>query len=227
MNEKIVIKQGDCLELMKEIPRGGVDLVITDPPYGISLTPQRKGGKFKDAKILNDDNLDWIDDWVNEIYGVAKNVVCVFCGWQKIDIFKIALEKKFTIKNILVWDKDWFGMGNNYRPNYELCILCCKTNFTTKSNNKSNILKYRRLSPNKMKHSCEKPVALIEDLIVELCNEGDTILDCFMGSGSTGVACINTNRKFIGYELDEKYFNIAKERLEKAYESKAASSTIE
>lgn len=227
MNEKIVIKQGDCLELMKELPRGGVDMVITNPPYGISLTPQRKNGKFKDTKVLNDDNLNWIDDWVKEIYEISKNVVCVFCGWQKVDIFKIALEKRFICKNILVWNKDWFGMGNNYRPNYELCILCCKTNFTTKNNNKSNILTYRRLSPSKMLHSCEKPVPLIEDLIIELSSEGDTILDCFMGSGSTGVACINTNRNFIGYELDEKYFNIAKERLEKAYEIKTTSSTTE
>ena len=197
------------------MPRGGVDLVVTDPPYGISLTPQRENGKFKNTKVLNDDNLDWLDEWVNEIYRVSKNIVCIFCGWQKVDVFKQALEKKFICKNILVWNKDWFGMGNNYRPNYELCILCCKTNLKTKSNNKSNILTYRRLSPTKMLHSCEKPVALLEDLIYELSNEGDIVLDCFMGSGSTGEAAKNLNRNFIGIELDEKYFNIAKERLKR------------
>ena len=209
------LKQGDCLEVMSEIATGGVDLVVTDPPYGISLTPQRENGKFKNTKVLNDDNLDWLDEWVNEIYRVSKNIVCIFCGWQKVDVFKQALEKKFICKNILVWNKDWFGMGNNYRPNYELCILCCKTNLKTKSNNKSNILTYRRLSPTKMLHSCEKPVALLEDLIYELSNEGDIVLDCFMGSGSTGEAAKNLNRNFIGIELDEKYFNIAKERLKK------------
>lgn len=67
-----------------------------------------------------------------------------------------------------------------------------------------------------MKHSCEKPVALIEDLIVELSNEGEIVLDPFMGVGSCGVACINTNRDFIGIELDEGYYNIAKERIELA-----------
>ena len=67
-----------------------------------------------------------------------------------------------------------------------------------------------------MKHSCEKPVALIEDLIVELSNEGEIVLDPFMGVGSCGVACINTNRNFIGIELDEGYYNIAKERIESA-----------
>lgn len=107
-------------------------------------------------------------------------------------------------------------MGNNYRPNYELCLLCCKTNVTTKSKNKSNILTYRRISPQKMIHSCEKPTALIEDLILELSNENDIICDTFMGSGSTGVACINTNRNFIGIELDDTYFEIAKKRIEDA-----------
>jgi site-specific DNA-methyltransferase (adenine-specific) len=215
MIKMVDLKQGDCLEVMSEIATGGVDLVVTDPPYGISLTPQRENGKFKNTKVLNDDNLDWLDEWVNEIYRVSKNIVCIFCGWQKVDVFKQALEKKFICKNILVWNKDWFGMGNNYRPNYELCILCCKTNLKTKSNNKSNILTYRRLSPTKMLHSCEKPVALLEDLIYELSNEGDIVLDCFMGSGSTGEAAKNLNRNFIGIELDEKYFNIAKERLKK------------
>ena len=211
---KIDLRQGDCLELMKSIPDGSVDMVLTDPPYAINLTPQRDTSKFKNTKVLNDNTLDWLPKMVEECYRISKNVVLVFCGWQNIDKFKIELEKKFAIKNILVWDKDWFGMGNNYRPNYELCLLCCKTNITTKSNNKSNILKYRRISPQKLLHSCEKPIPLLEDLITELSNPQDTILDCFMGSGSTGVACKNTNRNFIGIELDETYFEIAKKRIE-------------
>ena len=94
-----------------------------------------------------------------------------------------------------------------------MIILACKTNFTTHSKNKSNILTYRRLSPQKLTHSCEKPIPLLEDLIVELSNEKDVILDSFMGSGSTCVACKNTNRRYIGIELDDKYFDIACDRL--------------
>lgn len=199
---------------MKDIPDKSIDMILTDPPYGIDLTPQREKGKFKNTRIINDDNLIWIDDFVDEAYRVSKNVVCVFCGWQNIDKFKIAFEKKFIIKNILVWNKDWFGMGNNYRPNYELILLCCKTNITTKSKNKSNILTYRRLSAQKLSHSCEKPVALLEDLIYELSDEGDIILDTFMGSGSTGDASLKLGRKFIGIELDDTYFEIAKNRIE-------------
>jgi len=216
----VKLYKGDCLEKMKLIEDGSVDLIVTDPPYGIDLTPQRENGKFKDTKVKNDDNLDWIDTFVEETYRISKNVVCVFCGWQNIDKFKIAFEKKFLVKNILVWDKDWFGMGNNYRPNYELILLLCKTNLKTKSNNKSNILKYRRLSSQKLKHSCEKPVTLLSDLITELSEENDIVCDPFMGSGSTGEASVINNRKFIGIELDDNYFNIAAERIKKALEDR-------
>ena len=214
------IKCGACLELMKQIPDCSIDLVLTDPPYGIDLTPQRENGKFKNTKVINDNTLEWLPNLVNELYRVSKNAVLIFCGWQNVDKFKIEFEKRFTVKNILVWDKDWFGMGNNYRPNYELCLLCCKTNVTTKSNNKSNILKYRRIAPQKLLHSCEKPIALLEDLITELSNDGDIVLDPFLGSGSTCVACVNTNRHYIGFELDQQYYDIACKRLEEVGEDR-------
>ena len=208
--------KGDCLKVMDKLIKEGikVDMVLTDPPYGINLTPQRVSGKFKGTKVINDDTLEWLPKAVDKIYELTKNVAVVFCSWQFIDVFKIAFEKKFIVKNILVWNKDWFGMGNNYRPNYELILLLCKTNVKTKSKNKSNILTYRRISPQKMLHSCEKPVPLLTDLILELTDENNIILDCFMGSGSTGEACMSTNRNFIGIELDEYYFDIAKDRLE-------------
>ena len=208
--------KGDCLEVMDKLIKEGikVDMVLTDPPYGINLTPQRSTGKFKGTKVINDNTLEWLPGLVDKVYKLTKNVAVVFCSWQFIDVFKRAFESKFIVKNILVWNKDWFGMGNNYRPNYELILLLCKTNVKTKSKNKSNILTYRRIHPQKLLHSCEKPVALLTDLILELTDENNIILDCFMGSGSTGEACLNTNRNFIGIELDEHYFDIAKDRLE-------------
>ena len=208
--------QNDCFEVMKAIKDNSIDLILTDPPYGINLTPQRSNGKFKNTAVINDDNLDWLPDYVDEVNRISKNVVCIFCSWQNIDKFKIAFEEKFIVKNILIWNKDWFGMGNNYRPNYELILLLCKTNIQTKSKNKSNILTYRRLSPQKLLHSCEKPVKLLEDLIYELSEENNVVLDTFMGSGSTGEASLNLKRKFIGIELDNTYFEIAKKRIEEA-----------
>jgi site-specific DNA-methyltransferase (adenine-specific) len=79
---------------------------------------------------------------------------------------------------------------------------------------KSNVLEYKK--DNDGYHPTQKPVALLEDLIQTYSNEGNTVLDFTMGSGSTGVACVNTNRHFIGIELDKGYFDIAKERIEKS-----------
>ena len=110
-------------------------------------------------------------------------------------------------------DKDWLGMGNNWRPNHEFIIVITNGKFKTKSNNKTNILTHRRVSPQKLTHSCEKPISLLEEIILESCNEDDVILDTFMGSGTTAIACINTNRNFIGFELEREYWEIANNRV--------------
>ena len=88
---KYDIKQGDCLELMKDIPDGSIDLVITDPPYGIGLTPQRITGKFKGTIVLNDDNLEWLDNWIEEIYRISKNIVWCFRNCVCFALFPLAL----------------------------------------------------------------------------------------------------------------------------------------
>ena len=210
------IHHGDCLELMKDIPDGSIDMILSDPPYGINLTPQRKTSKFKNEKIPNDDNLEWLPEVVSEYKRILKDdsVGYVFCNWQNYDVFKQVFEKEFTIKNCLVWNKDWFGMGNNWRPNHEFILVITNGKFKTKSRNKSNVLTYRRLSPRKLLHSCEKPVNLLEELIKESTDEEDVILDSFLGSGSTAIACINTNRFFIGIEKEKEYVDIANKRLE-------------
>jgi len=205
---------GDCLKEMKSFSYSSIDLLLTDPPYGINLQPQRTTGQFKNEKITNDDNLDdWIDPWCNEIHRVCKNACYIFCDYHVYDKFKTSLEKVgFTIKNCLIWDKMWFGMGNNWRPNHEFIILAIKTKFQTKSNNLENILRFRRLHFSKMTHVAEKPVPLLELIIKESSNEGDVVLDCFGGSGSTAEACINTNRKYIIIEKEPKYYEVIKKR---------------
>ena len=205
---------GDCFEVMQEMEDESTDLIITDPPYGIDFTSPRETSKFHGTRIINDDNLDWLPMWAELVYKVSKNIVVVFTGWSTLGDFQRAFESVgFTLKNVLVWDKMWFGMGHNYRPNYELIMLLCKTNFTIEANNKSNILSHRRIAPTKLLHSCEKPLSLLMELISDLSQPGDLILDCFMGSGSTGVAAMKTNRDFIGIEIDPHYFSIAGQRI--------------
>lgn len=154
----INLLHGDCLELMKDIPDESVDMILTDPPYGIDLKPQRASSNWKNTKVINDDNLDWLPCFVKESYRILRkdSVAFFFASWQTIDKVKPKIENYFEVKNVIVWDKDWFGLGNNFRPNYELIILATKGKYKTKSNNLSNILKFRRVAPAKLHHSCEK-----------------------------------------------------------------------
>ena len=213
----IDLRQGDCLKLMKDVPDNSIDMILTDPPYGMNLTPQRVSGKFNKVKIINDDNLNWTDKFFSECYRVLPKDNCVslfFCSHHSISAFITSAKLVgFDIKNLLIWDKDWFGMGNNWRPNHELILVVSKGRFCTKSNNKSNILKYRRLSSQSSIHPTQKPTQLLEELIDEPDYNPKNILDPFMGSGSTGIACLNTNRNFIGIELDKPYFKIASDRI--------------
>jgi site-specific DNA-methyltransferase (adenine-specific) len=216
------IYQRDCIEGMAMIPDKSIDLIVTDPPYGINLTPQRSGSKFKGTKVNNDDNLEWLPILVSEYKRLLKDnsVGYVFCNWQKYDVFKQALEKEFTIKNCIVWNKDWFGLGNNWRPNHEFIIVITNGKFKTKSNNKANIITQRRVAPQKLTHSCEKPVPLIEELISESCDEGAIILDTYAGTGSTAVAAVRTNRRFIAFETEPAYVEIANKRLDNELEAR-------
>jgi len=206
--------QGDCLERMKEIESGSIDMILTDPPYGMEFQSNHRKEKY--SKIKNDKDLSWLDVWVNELFRVAADNTAhyVFCSFHNIDKFKQALEQKFKIKNVLVWEKNNTSMGDlkaDFAPKYEMIIFIQKGRRFINGKRDPNILKFNRTG-NKL-HPTQKPVALLQYLLEKFSNEAQTILDPFMGSGSTGVAAKNLNRNFIGIELDENYFNIAKERI--------------
>lgn len=170
-------------------------------------------------KIANDDNLDWLEEYFKEIYRCLKDNTAIycFCSWHNIDIFKQAFEKYFKLKNILIWVKNNHGSGDlkaAYAPKYEMILYGNKGRCCFKNGRKEDIMFFNKTN-NKF-HPTEKPVDLIEELLTNSTNGNDWIFDGFMGSGSVGVACKNLNRNFIGFELDENYFNIAKERINNA-----------
>lgn len=126
--EKIIntVIQGDCLEIMKQMPDKCVDLVLTDPPYGMSFQSGHRYVQYD--KIANDDSLDWLPDFVKELKRVTKDNVHAyfFCSFHNVDIFKQAIQEHFNVKNILVWVKNNTGMGDlfgDYAPQYEFCIF--------------------------------------------------------------------------------------------------------
>lgn len=210
----INLLMGDCLERMKEIPSGSVDMVLTDPPYGMDFQSNYRKEKY--SKIKNDNCLSWIDVWVDELFRVSADNTAhyVFCSFHNIDKFKQGLEKKFKIKNMLVWEKNNTSMGDlkaDFAPKYEMIIFIQKGRRFINGKRDPNILKFKRTG-NKL-HPTQKPVDLMQYLLEKFSDEGATILDPFMGSGSTGVACKNLNRSFIGIEMDETYFKIAEKRI--------------
>ena len=235
----IELWQGDCLELMKDIPDGSVDMVLCDLPYGTtrnkwdtiipldSLWKEYKRVVKKSGaivlfaqtpfdKILGASNLDMLKyEWI----------------WEKSQGTGHLNAKKMPMKsheNILVF----YRQLPTYNPQWEwgkaYTVTCGKhsANYgkqkdkvTTVSDGRrypKDILRFGKAETDKHLHPTQKPVALMEYLIKTYTNDGETVLDNCMGSGSTGVACVNANRRFIGIELDEGYFNIATQRIDTA-----------
>tara|TARA_R110000737_G_scaffold336524_1_gene356076 strand:+ start:84 stop:815 length:732 start_codon:yes stop_codon:yes gene_type:complete len=234
------LRLGDCLEVMKTIPSGSIDAIITDPPYGTTACKW-------DSVI--DFDLMW--EQLNRI--IKPNGAIVLFGSEP---FSSAL-RMGNIKNYKydwIWEKSQgvnfaqcnhmpmsvyetisvfgeFGMSKNakvqpiYNPQNLIKLNKKKKAKTTTEhrvcdNNKDHIQKYsnyprqiQKFSSERGLHPTQKPIPLMEYLISTYTNENETVLDFTMGSGSTGVACVNTNRKFIGIEMDNNYFNIANERI--------------
>lgn len=208
----------DCLIGMKDIPDHSIDLIITDPPYlkGYS-TGHRKNVKRNTTKIMNDDHFD-LDALFSEYKRILKEDghLYVFGCWQTSDKFKQALEKYFKIKSKLIWIKNNWTAGDlfwTYGQSYE--EIWFATNGRKKLNGKRDrdCLFYNRVSGKKQLHLNQKPLELIQFLIEKSSNENDIVFDGFMGSGTTAIACLNTKRNYIGFEIDKKYFNIAENRI--------------
>lgn len=208
---------GDCLQRMKEIPDGSVDLVLTDPPYGMAF--QSNYRKDRHAKIHGDAGIEWLGEFCRELSRVMKmdSAAYVFCSFHHIEKFKVELECVLKVKNLLVWEKNNTSMGDlrgDFAPKVEFVILAVKGRPLIRGKRDPNIFKFSKTGNDL--HPTQKPVDLCEYLVSKFSDVGDMILDPFMGSGTTGVACVNTGRRFIGIERDEGYFEIAKKRIGEA-----------
>lgn len=226
----IKLYNGDCLELMKLIPDKSIDLILTDPPYKITARGNggNSGGMFQkkevnNGKVFKVNDLE-IEDWLPEFYRVLKDGThCyIMTNNKNITHYLSVIDSSLFhfIKN-LIWVKDNKIMGQTYMSQFEYVIMLRKGKHKRINDcGQGDVL---QIPNKKMKnlegktiHDTEKPVKLNEILIANSSNEGETVLDPFMGVGSCGVACVNTNRNFIGIELDEGYYNIAKEKIESA-----------
>lgn len=220
----------DFKKISKNIEDNSVDLIVTDPPYkttkrGLSKNTNTGGILISDlgkkGKMFKENNIS-PNDYMPELYRILKEGSHCYIMTNHINLQEIlntATECGFHFIKSLIWMKDNKIMGQSYMSQFEY-ILFFRKGKHKKINNcgTSDILQI----PNKKTkdengnniHPTEKPVELMKILIENSSNEGDTVLDPFMGVGSTGVASKELNRKFVGVELDEKYFNISNKRLE-------------
>ena len=212
--------QGDCLEIMGGIKDKSVDLIVTDPPYLMDYQSNRRKKEDRFDKIKNDKgNYMLIQDYLEECHRIMKDNTAIycFCSWHNIDFFKNEFEKRFKLKNILVWNKNNHGTGDlkgSYAPKHEFILFGHKGRTLLREKRIADVIDCPKISSNKLTHPTEKPQDLLEIFIKQSSDVGSIIFDGFMGTGSCGIAAKKLNRNFIGIELDEKYFNIAKNRLE-------------
>lgn len=203
----------DCLEGIKQIASASIDAIITDPPYFVGMTHNGKKGDYNDLLIMK----PFFDALFNEFSRVIKGTgkVYIFCDWRTYAFYYPILLKYINVRNMLVWDKI-SGPGSSYAFTHELILFAEKDTPCMKG---CNIFRSPGFSGGakktngEMVHPTQKPVEVIEKLILDSTKETDLVLDCFMGSGTTAVAAKKLNRNFIGFEVQEKYIAIANNRL--------------
>lgn len=217
-----VLYHGDCLEIMKDIPDKSVDLVLTDPPYGINFKSSRQTHQ---KYIENDRMEDWLiilPKFLSEFKRVVADVgcCCCCCGGGKTPvtaIFTMEAINHFNLIQTLVWRK-FMGLGWNYRPSYENIVVLSKSkdnySFYDESKKCSNVIEgINQDIPVEGEHPTQKPEALMRKLIEIHSKKGDIVFDPFAGSGTTLRAAKDLGRKYIGIEISEKYCEIIAKRM--------------
>ena len=218
MADRLDLMLGDCLECMSELPDGSVDMVLADIPYG--EVDQKSGGLRKlDRGNADACEID-LDAAVAACVRVCTGSFYIFCGTQQISGLVTAFKRHKLTTRVGVWEKSNPSPMNGSRlwvSGLEFCVFARKANAVFNEHCQKALWK-NPVGRSKV-HPTEKPVTLMERLILASSNTGDVVLDFTMGSGTTGVAAMNTGRRFIGIELDEGYFDIAEARIVAAMEA--------
>jgi len=212
------IFHGNCIEFIKTIEDKSIDCLITDPPYGVDIQFGAYDNQLS-RKIENDGNIDdallLLDEVLLEVKSKLKENahIYIFCNWKIYPQFNAIISKHFQIKNIIIWDKLFMGMGDlkgNYSSSYEMIVFAGgNREFLTRP---KNIIQCR--FNDERFHNTQKPVDLIKQLIENSTNVNETVFDPFLGSGSTVIAANQLKRNFIGCEIDEQNYKITLKRLE-------------
>lgn len=226
----------DCLEGLTEIPDKSVDLVVTDPPYGIGIKSQG-GSKGAGAKLnpwadICNASL-WYTAWFKECKRILKDdgALWSFINWRYLPtVYKAGLDCQWNIESLLIWDKGFIGTGGlrGLRPSYEQVALFAMPDFAIKDRGLADIQRFKWSTHKPTGHPAEKPVDLIRWIIRTSGKaEGAVILDPFMGSGTTAVAAAREGCNYIGFDMDPLWVEKANVRAEAERKAIELSKTSE
>ena len=208
---------GDCLEIMPTLDK--VDAVVTDPPYNFSTSSAGSKHNFWGDAVNSAFFFSAVFNQFHKTIGLTnKGYIWQFLNWKTfIPLQKAVWDAGLKFDSLLVWDKEWIGPGGSLglRPSYELIAFISVNDAALPNRGLNDIWRHQWASQRPHGHPAEKPEGLLREIVRE--TPAETILDPFMGSGTTGVACAKLGRKFIGIEIEPKYFDIACKRIEEAY----------
>lgn len=218
----------------KRIADNSIDLVIADPPYNLRFggTTQTKTKKPR-FEVFPNDNLSQTEyrqfctQWIFQAYRILKpgRHIYVFIDWRMYaDMVMWLRNAGFIVKNCIVWDKQHMGLGWQYRFQHEFIIFAVKGDKKTRrvsTRKQTDIWRLPRIPGAKTIHPTEKPVGLMRQIIENSSEENEHVIDFFSGSGVVSVASIELKRQWTAFEIDDKWFATAKERIEQT------ESTIE
>ena len=226
LGESVTLYLGDCLDVMRDMPTGSVDAVVTDPPFDVTLTSlTRDTPAFAELA-----RRQWtaLFEWVAEAARIMRDggALYTFTNGEDIGAYKQAFaDAGLRWYSRLHWIKTNplpSFLKHNYRGGVELALYACKGTGPRfyKERTQQELRCYWMLpivgGKVRTEHPTQKPVALMSEWIENSCPPDGTVLDPFMGSGTTGVACVQTGRNFIGIEIDPTYYAIAEKRIREA-----------
>lgn len=214
ISENTILNQ-DCMAGMKDMPDDSVDMVLTDIPYG-EVNRKSNGLRNLDKEKADDFELD-MEEMLSEFQRVSRGQVVVFCGREQFsEIYSFFAKQKGTTRPI-VWEKSNPSPMNGqyvYLSGVEFAVwFKPRGRKVFNAHCKNTVMKHSNGS--RKIHPTQKNVKLFEELILDNTAEGETVLDPFMGSGTTAIACLNHNRNYIGFELSKEYHELAEERISK------------
>ena len=206
---------GDCLDLLKDIPDKSVDVLYTDPPY---IPPEHSKTLTKYKKTLSEMGIleCFYKRYLEEIDRVLKDdgILLLYCNSDSYALFYIHLYPYVKKMRCFVWDKISCSLGYTFRHQHELILYGERMNMKCIKCGTGDIFKYKVVKAKDKDHPAQKPVDLHKHILQNIVDKDKVVLDTFMGTGSIGLACKELGCDYIGMELEIEYFNIAKEKID-------------